>query len=320
MLINNNCIFNQNSSANSNINMFAVNNFNNNFMSNANNIFPNTNKINNNEITLLFKFSTGLEGSIKCNINEKFSEVINRFKQIKNINDEINAVVSEGHKVNIDKTLLEQKLRNGQIIVFIVGQKIDIKIEKIKKIYKLSKDEIVQIKKWFIEYEINQMLNIDNNGKQDNSEDKKFEYIKKQEKRCFIIIKEHHHKLVYCISLLNWECSLCKNKYNKEDAKYYCSLCDFNMCDNCHSKHNCTKKKAFPEGVVQPSNEKIKEQFLETKYHKMHKLFYCRTSRSVIGYSTWICNICDKKFNNDIWSFYCTQCDFDLCKKCAGFN
>ena len=220
MLINNNCIFNQNSTTNKNINMFEMNNFNNNFMFNANN-FPNANNINNNEITLLFKFTTGLSLSITCNINEKLSEVIKRFKQINNIKDEMNIAISKANVLKIDKTLLELGVEDKQIIMFVVQQKIEEEMKIIEKKYKLTMDELIQIKKWLFEYELSQTLNIDNNGKQDNSEDNKIEYINKQEKRCFIIIKEHPHKLIYCISLLNWECSLCKNKYKKEDAKYY---------------------------------------------------------------------------------------------------
>lgn len=34
-------------------------------------------------------------------------------------------------------------------------------IKKIEKKYKLTKDEIMQIKKWFVEYEFSQILNID---------------------------------------------------------------------------------------------------------------------------------------------------------------
>ena len=237
----------------------------------------------------------------------------------------MNFALSGGKEIDIDKTILELNFIDNQAILFIVQQNIDEDIKEVKKKYELKEDEIKQIKKWIIEYKYNHILNIDNNGKLENFEDKKLEdskkleNIRKQEKRCFIIIKEHPHKLIYCISLLNWDCSLCKEKFKKEDAKYYCSLCDFNMCDKCHSKTNCTKKKAFPEGIIKPSNSNINNQFLDTKHHKLHKLFYCRTSRSVIGYSKWMCNNCNKTFKNDIWSFYCTQCDFDLCSVCAGF-
>ena len=281
--------------------------------------------MNNNEITLKIFLSTGLDFSIKCKIEEKLSDVVDRFKQTNNIEYDLNFALSGGKEIDIDKTILELNFIDNQAILFIVQQNIDEDIKEVKKKYELKEDEIKQIKKWIIEYKYNHILNIDNNGKLENFEDKKLEdskkleYIRKQEKRCFIIIKEHPHKLIYCISLLNWDCSLCKEKFKKEDAKYYCSLCDFNMCDKCHSKTNCTKKKAFPEGIIKPSNSNINNQFLDTKHHKLHKLFYCRTSRSVIGYSKWMCNNCNKTFKNDIWSFYCTQCDFDLCSVCAGF-
>ena len=281
--------------------------------------------MNNNEIILKIFLSTGLDFSIKCKIEEKLSVVIDRFKQTNNIEYDLNFALSGGKEIDIYKTILELRFQNNQAILFIVQQNIDEDIKEVKKKYELKEDEIKQIKKWIIEYKYNHILNIDNNGKLENFEDKKLEdskkleYIRKQEKRCFIIIKEHPHKLIYCISLLNWDCSLCKEKFKKEDAKYYCSLCDFNMCDKCHSKTNCTKKKAFPEGIIKPSNSNINNQFLDTKHHKLHKLFYCRTSRSVIGYSKWMCNNCNKTFKNDIWSFYCTQCDFDLCSVCAGF-
>ena len=281
--------------------------------------------MNNNEIILKIFLSTGLDFSIKCKIEEKLSDVIDRFKKTNNIEYDLNFALSGGKEIDIDKTILELNFIDNQAILFIVQQNIDEDIKEVKKKYELKEDEIKQIKKWIIEYKYNHILNIDNNGKLENIEDKKLEdskkleYIRKQEKRCFIIIKEHPHKLIYCISLLNWDCSLCKEKFKKEDAKYYCSLCDFNMCDKCHSKTNCTKKKAFPEGIIKPSNSNINNQFLDTKHHKLHKLFYCRTSRSVIGYSKWMCNNCNKTFKNDIWSFYCTQCDFDLCSVCAGF-
>ena len=281
--------------------------------------------MNNNEIILKIFLSTGLDFSIKCKIEEKLSVVIDRFKQANNIEYDLNFALSGGKEIDIDKTILELNFIDNQAILFIVQQNIDEDIKEVKKKYELKEDEIKQIKKWIIEYKYNHILNIDNNGKLENFEDKKLEdskkleYIRKQEKRCFIIIKEHPHKLIYCISLLNWDCSLCKEKFKKEDAKYYCSLCDFNMCDKCHSKTNCTKKKAFPEGIIKPSNSNINNQFLDTKHHKLHKLFYCRSSRSVIGYSKWMCNNCNKTFKNDIWSFYCTQCDFDLCSVCAGF-
>ena len=30
----------------------------------------------------------------------------------------------------------------------------------------------------------------------------------------------------------------------------------------------------------------------------------------------WICDLCLAPYQKNIWTFYCTQCDFDACKKC----
>ena len=90
------------------------------------------------------------------------------------------------------------------------------------------------------------------------------------------------------------------------------------MCDECHSKGHYDKKKVFPEGVT-PSNTSVNKKFFKTDYHD-HRLVYCRSSRSVIGYSGWICDNCRDTFENDVWSFFCTNCDYDLCCKCTGFE
>jgi len=324
-MMNNICIKN-NFINNGNMNMNYMNNFmgmnsiNNCLLYNINN-FRNMNFLINIQITLKFTFTTGNSFLVQCQLGEKLSEVINRFKKINKIKDPMNIVISEGHKIKVDKTLIELGIKNNQIILFICQQKVEEEIKEIKKKYQLDEEEKLQVKKWLNEFEMSKLINIDNNGELDESEDISFyQFVKKKEKMCFIIVKEHLHKLVYCISLLDWNCSLCKNNFQKEKAKYYCSLCGFNMCDNCHSKGNYIKKKSFPDNLkLNPSDKNILNPVLKTEYHN-HNLYYCRSSRSVIGYSTWICDICKTKFKNDIWSFYCTQCDYDLCSKCAGFN
>ena len=318
--IKNNFINNGNMNINYMNNFMGMNSINNCLLYNINN-FHNMNFMINIQITLKFTFTTGNSFLVQCQLGEKLSEVINRFKKINKIKDPMNIVISEGHKIEVDKTLIELGIKNNQIILFICQQKVEEEIKEIKKKYQLDEEEKLQVKKWLNEFEMSKLINIDNNGELDESEDISFyQFVKKKEKMCYIIVKEHPHKLVYCISLLSWSCSLCKNNFQKEKAKYYCGLCGFNMCDKCHSKGNYIKKKSFPDNLkLNPSNKNIINPVLKTEYHN-HNLYYCRSSRSVIGYSTWICDICKTKFKNDIWSFYCTQCDYDLCSKCAGFN
>ena len=267
----------------------------------------------NNEIKLRFAFTTGETFFIDCKNEEKLSDIINRFKEINNIKEPMNIAITNGDKIkDKEKKLNELGIENNQLILFISQIKNNEKeiIEK-KKQFHLTEDEKIQLKKWLKEYKENKIIN------KEKDIDSFFKYTKQKEKISSIDVKEHPHKLVYCISILNWKCSLCDINYTKEKAKYYCCICDFNMCDKCHTKGEYIKKKIFPEGIT-PSNIDIKNPILKYNNHE-HPLIYCRSSRSVIRYNTWICDICDCKYKNDIWSFYCTQCDYDLCTKCAGF-
>ena len=279
-----------------------------------NNLVDNINNSqSNNEIKLRFAFTTGEAFFIDCKNEEKLSDIINRFKEINNIKEPMNIAITNGDKIkDKEKKLNELGIENNQLILFIYQIKNNEKeiIEK-KKQFHLTEDEKIQLKKWLKEYKENKIIN------KEKDIDSFFKYTKQKEKISSIDVKEHPHKLVYCISILNWKCSLCDINYTKEKAKYYCCICDFNMCDKCHTKGEYIKKKIFPEGIT-PSNIDIKNPILKYNNHE-HPLIYCRSSRSVIRYNTWICDICDCKYKNDIWSFYCTQCDYDLCTKCAGF-
>ena len=278
------------------------------------NLVDNINNLqSNNEIKLRFAFTTGEAFFIDCKNEEKLSDIINRFKEINNIKEPMNIAITNGDKIkDKEKKLNELGIENNQLILFISQIKNNEKeiIEK-KKQFHLTEDEKIQLKKWLKEYKENKIIN------KEKDIDSFFKYTKQKEKISSIDVKEHPHKLVYCISILNWKCSLCDINYTKEKAKYYCCICDFNMCDKCHTKGEYIKKKIFPEGIT-PSNIDIKNPILKFNNHE-HPLIYCRSSRSVIRYNTWICDICECKYKNDIWSFYCTQCDYDLCTKCAGF-
>ena len=48
----------------------------------------------------------------------------------------------------------------------------------------------------------------------------------------------------------------------------------------------------------------------------IHPLILCLTKARANCGTTWKCNKCSGVFSYDIPSFYCSFCDFDLCKKC----
>ena len=312
---NNNMMMNNNIMMNNNNNIYANNNQmvngnnlmnnmnydigmnmnNNNYMPNSNNfqnnIENNNNVNNNNEIIINFSFYNNLSFSVNCKIDEKLSDIIERFKKTQcplNLQNLLDIPLFSGHPIEKDKKLFELGINNNDNIFF------------------------SDIKNNETENRINEN-NTSNNISNNNSNSDKI--IDREEQ---IFVKEDSHRLVYCVSLLDWNCFICKKKYSKNNAKYYCSLCDFNLCEKCHSERNLPKRLKFRE-EVEPSNPSIKNPFLKSNFHE-HNLIYCRSSRFKDEIKGWYCDICGSYFKNKTWSFYCTNCDYDLCCKCAGFN
>lgn len=299
-----------------------------------NNNFNNTNS----EIRIKLSFMTSQVFNIKAYSNEKFSELMKRFENNecpKELKKHLSIPLFFGNKItDTNKTLSELGITNNSVILFIINNKEEAKkIEnKEKKEHKLTEDERIQLKKWQEEYEakklIQRVLNHKNKGNNDEgisiqSDDGEtinnfFEFVKNKEQKGAITVKEHIHKVVYCLTDFDWKCNICKKNYKKNKARYLCSICNYNMCEECHSKGEYVKKKVFPDGIT-PSNTSVNKNFFLTDYHE-HQLVYCRSSRSVIGYNGWICDNCRDNFENEIWSFLCTNCDFDLCCSCAGYN
>jgi hypothetical protein len=242
----------------------------------------NTSKFFSNDITIDFAFTNTTTYKVSGKPNEKLSQIYDRFKGFHpEIKGKIQYCLHTGLVLNMEKTLKELNINNGDRILFILEEK-NVNEKKNKE-------------------KVNIDLNTLNKYKQIG-----------------IMIKEHIHNLVYCLNNFTWKCNLCKFKYEKQFPKYFCSLCNYSMCEKCHDIRNYQKFKAFPENSDN-SKIDIKKKFLKTVYHK-HILVYSRTSRDPTELKQWYCDNCKENFENDVWSFYCTKCDYDLCKKCAGFT
>ena len=88
------------------------------------------------------------------------------------------------------------------------------------------------------------------------------------------------HQIVYCLTNFDWKCNVCENHYEKNNGRYYCSKCNFNLCENCHYQRKYITKKSFPKDTL-PSNSSITTNFFQTDYHE-HSLVYCRCSKSCL--------------------------------------
>ncbi len=301
---------------------------------------------NNSEIQINFSFMNSQSFKVNAKLSEKLIDVINRFKISdcpKELREYLTGCLCHGQPVNdFNKTLLELDVKNGEQILFM---KSTIEEERKKKEmkYQLTEREKEQVNRLKQEYdekylhkELNKKVKLNEN--ENKNEDKDNDSIDENEAddeadiptfRQFLMekdrkvglgihVKEHDGRLVYILANKAWTCRICKKDYPKENPRYYCSICGYSMCEDCHYKKKYYMKKSFPEGT-KPSNPSVNIHCLNTDYHP-HRLVYCRTSRRFLGYNSWNCDNCRESFNNRVWSFYCTKCDFDLCCDCCGFH
>ena len=292
----------------------------------------------NKDIKINFRFLNSQAFTVTARVFEKLKDVVKRFRRkecpepLQNL---LSVCVCHGQKVDQNKTLMELNIKEGEQILFTdcSGKSDMSEQDKKENEYELTEKENEFCKKMRDEYSIsilNKAIKFLKIKKNDNKEDSGNEaddeddhiptfiqYLTEKDRGQGIIVKEHNHKLVYVITRANWSCNICNKKYLNTDGKYYCSLCDFSMCIECHEKGNYYMKKSFPQNLI-PSNN-INKHFFKTDYHE-HRLVYCRTSRSFIYLNGWICDNCRDEYHNNKWSFYCTACDFDLCGDCCGFH
>ena len=288
------------------------------------------------EIAITFCFINSQTFKIKAKPKEKLINIINKFKEKdcpKELKNSLSICLCHAEKIDQNKTLFELGIKNGEQILFMNNNNKEENKEKEKKKFIFTERERNQLIKFKSEYDekylhkdlkkltIKTNNNDDNNRKEvDDVKEKPtfFQFCQGKEQQTGIDVNEHKHKLVYCLANVIWTCNICNIKYKKQIGKYYCSLCDYSMCEDCHYKKKYFMKKSFPEGT-KPSHDSVTIHFLETPYHE-HRLAFCRSSRHFICYNSWICNNCMETFENDKWSFYCTICDFDLCCDCCGYH
>jgi hypothetical protein len=278
----------------------------------------------NEEIEIDFSFVNSQIFKVKAKQNDKLKDVIYTFKITqcpKELKNSLSVCVFRANKVDRGKTIKELGIQNGEKILFMTNTN----PEKEKVVF--TEKEKEQIRKLRKDYDTKYLLKVNNkdgNEADDEGDEIKqpiprfSQFVMNNDNSVGIIVNEHKHRLVFCLTNVSWKCDNCKLKYKKEAEKYYCSLCDYSMCKNCHYTKHYFMKKSFPKGV-KSSNEFVNIHFLDTDYHQ-HRLVFCRSSRHFSFYNKWNCDNCRECFDNDQWSFYCTVCDFDLCCDCCGYH
>ena len=287
------------------------------------------------EIKMEFKFLTGQREIVKGKLNEIFYEVWKRFhenqcpEELKNF---MCRALHNAQPIDNKKSLFDNNIKDGDIISFFVidedynkhkNEDNEKEEEEEEEEEDDEKDKVIM--GWIIEFKCELMLNllgkillepdgeeIDTRISSDNKQ--LLSFLNKKFHEIGMKVDDHEHKLIYTKTNFDWKCNECEQKKLKEESRIYCSICDYNMCNECRKNKNYYKIGNIPKNV-KPDNKKVRAQFIQHKGHE-HRLAYCRTKRTA-GHGGWYCNICRSDNSNKVWTFYCTSCDYDLCCKCA---
>jgi len=268
------------------------------------------------EINFYLIISTGGEYKVKGKSNDIFQTVLDNCLKVNNLFDQKKKVraIFDGRCLDNKKSLRENEIVNDSyIIIYLLdlyetpNPDNNIEQDSILHSNKEKENDIddFDMNSFFndlVDLQINQNLIYESILLNNNDPSKKKEK-EKNPKQC-------EHKLILLFSNSSWSCNNCNKSNSEKEPKYFCSLCNYNICNNCIGDNN----KFLP---LEPfCHEQTKLKSYKFPFHE-HNLIYCRTSRSKEKPTIWNCDICNKLYDNKIWSFYCTYCDYDLCLKCS---
>ena len=135
----------------------------------------------------------------------------------------------------------------------------------------------------------------------------------------------HEHPLLYCYPInrnqfgSSWFCNICKSKNNYDKSSFYCTFCDFDLCPKCLGEYQLDQIKFYNSNLNESNNFKNLNQnpnnFNWQVKHKNH-IHNLTLTQKLVKDSQWQCDKCSKIYSNNISSYYCSLCDYDLCKDC----
>ena len=279
-------------------------------------------------ISFFFILNSGQKYQVSGNLNDSFKSILNNF-----ISDQCPSAYKnkmilalfEGKKIDNNKSLIQNNIKEGSKIILVVqdseNRDQNMYNDFINEVSSkpLSDSMSTQASTLTLDnedrellkniYKLLQKLVKQKENKNNDIYSKTISCNENNSECTHIHSNKHKHGLVLSYTNRNWKCDICKIAYSNDESTYYCSLCDFDICNCCIG---IIKKYPLKQFYHEQTHLKIFKLPLHA-----HNLIYCRTSRHYNNLSGWICNICRKEYSNIIWSFYCTYCDFDICLRCA---
>ena len=134
-----------------------------------------------------------------------------------------------------------------------------------------------------------------------------------------ILIETHKHPLIFCSTkrIDGWSCDKCSSSNKCSTPSFYCTYCDYDLCQNCLGNHRLNEIKRYKRNLSNFSNikqdgEKSFNWQISFPNHN-HLLSLLKKENNCI----WKCSNCKKEYkNNNIFSYYCSLCDYNICELC----
>ena len=113
-----------------------------------------------------------------------------------------------------------------------------------------------------------------------------------------------------------WRCDNCSTNYSLDVPTFYCTACDFDLCQKCLLSLN-----AFMIAIYNYSkgNIYLSQQFDNAKYYepKLHNHPIVRILREPTFTEVYLkCNMCLKDIQKDEEFYFCSLCNYCICVNC----
>lgn len=144
------------------------------------------------------------------------------------------------------------------------------------------------------------------------------------------MIDIHEHPLFYCYTTSrsnyspSWGCNKCNNHYTFNVPTFYCTFCDFDLCENCVGNYNSNQillydyeANVLNNTLLQnPSNLQDWQKVFPS--HKHLLILARKRNKDINNKKSWTCGFCSRPYNSKEEFYYCSLCDYYLCQYCSN--
>ena len=117
-----------------------------------------------------------------------------------------------------------------------------------------------------------------------------------------------------------WQCDSCKSQYSYDVPTFFCTACDFDICQKCILRLGAFWIFIYNYNLGNLSEAKIDEESSYTMKHlnkKIHHHPTIKIIREPSYYENKIrCNLCLKEIQKDENFYFCSLCNYSVCINC----